>query len=52
MVYDIVDEQLNTTSTVFMGLTVGCARCHDHKFESHSTRDYYSMASIFAARNR
>jgi hypothetical protein len=49
MIYDIADEQLNATSVAFMGLTVGCARCHDHKFDPIPTRDYYSMASIFAS---
>jgi Protein of unknown function (DUF1553)/Protein of unknown function (DUF1549)/Planctomycete cytochrome C len=49
MVYDMVDEQLDVTSRAFMALTVGCARCHDHKFDPFPTRDYYSMASIFAS---
>ena len=49
MVYDMVDEQLDVTSRAFMALTVGCARCHDHKFDPIPTRDYYSMASIFAS---
>ena len=47
MEMDIVDEQLDTTSRVFMGLTVGCARCHDHKFDPIPQADYYSMAGIF-----
>jgi hypothetical protein len=47
MQMDIVDEQLDTTSKAFMGLTVGCARCHDHKFDPIPTRDYYAMAGIF-----
>ena len=49
MVYDMVDEQLDTTTRAFMGLTVACARCHDHKFDPIPTRDYYSLASIFAS---
>jgi hypothetical protein len=49
MVYDMVDEQLDATSRAFMGLTVTCARCHDHKFDPIPTRDYYSLASIFAS---
>ncbi len=49
MKYDVVDEQIDTTAKVFMGLTMGCARCHDHKFDPISARDYYSMASIFAS---
>jgi len=49
MVYDMVDEQLDTTTRAFMGLTVACARCHDHKFDPIPTRDYYSLASILAS---
>jgi cytochrome c553 len=49
MVYDMVDEQLDATSRAFMGLTVACARCHDHKFDPIPTRDYYSLASVFAS---
>jgi len=33
MEMDIIDEQLDTVGRVFMGLTIGCARCHDHKFD-------------------
>ncbi|HXJ58745.1 MAG TPA: DUF1549 and DUF1553 domain-containing protein [Verrucomicrobiae bacterium] len=47
MEMDLVDEQLDTTSRVFMGLTVGCGRCHDHKYDPVSTQDYYAMAGIF-----
>ena len=39
---DIVDEQLDTTCRVFLGLTMGCARCHDHKFDPLATSDYYA----------
>lgn len=49
MKMDIVDEQLDTTARAFMGLTVGCARCHDHKFDPISQADYYSMAGIFTS---
>ena len=49
MVYDFVDEQIDTVSKTFMGLTISCARCHDHKFDPISTKDYYSLASIFAS---
>jgi hypothetical protein len=49
MVYDTIDEQIDVTSKAFMGLTVSCARCHDHKFDPISTKDYYSMAAIFAS---
>lgn len=44
---DIVDEQLDTLGKTFMGMTVGCARCHDHKFDPIRTEDYYGMAGIF-----
>lgn len=47
MVMDIVDEQLDVTFRAFLGLTAGCARCHDHKFDPLPTRDYYSLAGIF-----
>ena len=47
MEMDIIDEQLDTVSRTFMGLTVGCARCHDHKFDPIPQADYYSMAGIF-----
>lgn len=47
LVMDIVDEQIEVTSKAVMGLTVSCARCHDHKFDPVSTRDYYALAGIF-----
>lgn len=47
MEMDIVDEQLDTTVRAFMGLTIGCARCHNHKFDPIPQADYYSMAGIF-----
>lgn len=43
---DIVDEQLDTLGKSFLGMTIGCARCHDHKFDPISTRDYYALAGI------
>ena len=49
MFYDIVDEQIDVTGRAFLGLTIACARCHDHKFDPISTKDYYSLASIFAS---
>jgi hypothetical protein len=45
--FDQLDDIVTTTSQVFLGLTLGCARCHNHKFEPLSARDYYSMVSIF-----
>ena len=44
---DVVDEQVHVVSKAFLGMTVGCARCHDHKFDPIPTRDYYAMAGIF-----
>jgi hypothetical protein len=44
---DIIDEQVDTLSKGMLGITVGCARCHDHKFDPISAKDYYSMAGIF-----
>jgi Protein of unknown function (DUF1553)/Protein of unknown function (DUF1549)/Planctomycete cytochrome C len=41
-------DWVDTTSAVFLGLTVGCARCHDHKFDPIPQRDYYRMQAIFA----
>jgi hypothetical protein len=46
-----LDDMINTTGTVFLGLTTGCARCHNHKFDPISQKDYYSMQSIFAGVN-
>lgn len=44
---DLVDDQIQATSKAFLGLTTGCARCHDHKFDPIPTEDYYAMAGIF-----
>lgn len=47
MQMDIVDEQVDTLGKAFMGLTLGCARCHDHKYDPLSMSDYYALAGIF-----
>lgn len=47
LVMDVVDEQIDTMSRAFLGLTLACARCHDHKFDPVSARDYYALAGIF-----
>ena len=44
---DNIDEQIDTVSKAFLGLTVSCARCHDHKFDPIPARDYYALAGIF-----
>lgn len=43
---DIIDEQLDTIGKAFLGMTIACARCHDHKFDPIPTRDYYALAGI------
>lgn len=43
-----LDDIINTTGTAFLGLTIGCARCHNHKFDPVLQSDYYSMQAIFA----
>ena len=43
---DIIDEQIDTIGRTFLGVTVGCARCHDHKFDPFTTKDYYAMAGV------
>jgi hypothetical protein len=44
---DRIHEQIDTTSRAFLGLTVGCARCHDHKYDPITQADYYALAGIF-----
>ncbi len=44
---DIIDEQIDTLGQAFLGLTLGCARCHEHKFDPVPMEDYYSLAGIF-----
>lgn len=43
-----LDDMLSTTSTAFLGLTAGCARCHDHKFDPIAHRDYHALKAVFA----
>ena len=47
MEMDIIDEQVDTLGRAFLGLTMGCSRCHDHKFDPLPTADYYALAGIF-----
>lgn len=44
--YDIADNQIDTLSKAFQALTVACSRCHDHKFDAVSTRDYYAVLGV------
>ncbi len=44
---DLVDDQIDTTSRAVLGMTVACARCHDHKFDPIPQKDYYALAGIF-----
>src|SRR3954462_12346561 len=46
---EMVDEMVNTTSKAFLGLSVACARCHDHKFDPIPTEDYYALGGIFGS---
>jgi hypothetical protein len=45
---DIIGDRIDVTSKAFLGLTVACARCHDHKFDPIPTKDYYSLYGVFA----
>lgn len=47
LVMDTIDEQLDSTGKAFMGMTLGCVRCHDHKFDPLKQTDYYALAAIF-----
>ena len=44
---DVADEQIDATTRVFLGTSVACARCHDHKFDAIPQTDYYAMAGVF-----
>ena len=44
---DTIDEQLDTVGKAFLGMTLGCVRCHDHKFDPLKQTDYYALAAIF-----
>ncbi len=46
--YDELDDMVATTGVAFLGLSVGCARCHDHKFDPIPSEDYYRLAATFA----
>ena len=44
---DTIDEHLELIGKTFLGVQIGCARCHDHKIDPFPTRDYYALAGIF-----
>ncbi|MDP6467947.1 MAG: DUF1549 and DUF1553 domain-containing protein [Pirellulaceae bacterium] len=50
--HDQLDDIIRTTSQVFLGLSLGCARCHDHKFDTLTMHDYYRMSAIVAPMQR
>ena len=45
----LLSEMVSTVSSVFLGMTVGCAKCHDHKYDQIPTRDFYRMKAFFAS---
>jgi hypothetical protein len=45
--FDQLNDMVSTTSLAFLGLTVGCARCHDHKFDAITMHDYYRLVAVF-----
>jgi hypothetical protein len=47
-IHDVIDDQIDTVSRGFLGLTVSCARCHQHKYDPIPTADYYSFYGVFA----
>ena len=49
MMPDIINDRIDVTSKAFLGLTVSCARCHDHKFDPIPQKDYYSLYGIFSS---
>jgi hypothetical protein len=47
--HDIIDDRIDVVTRGLMGLTVACARCHDHKYDPISTKDYYALYGVFAS---
>jgi hypothetical protein len=47
--YEVLVDRVNTTATVWLGTTLGCAQCHNHKYDPFSQKDYYRMMAFFAA---
>jgi hypothetical protein len=50
--YDWLTDAADTTGAAFLGLTLGCARCHDHKYDPISQKDYFALQAVFAASDR
>ena len=50
--HDQIDDQIDTVTRGFLGLTVACARCHDHKYDAIPTQDYYALYGVFASSER
>ena len=50
--HDQIDDQIDTTTRGFLGLTVACARCHDHKYDAITQKDYYGLYGVFASTER
>jgi hypothetical protein len=48
-VHDVIDDRIDVVTRGFLGLTVACARCHDHKYDPIPQRDYYSLYGVFAS---
>ncbi len=50
--HDQIDDQIDTTTRGFLGMTVACARCHDHKYDAIYQKDYYALYGVFASTER
>ena len=50
--HDQIDDQIDTTTRGFLGMTVACARCHDHKYDAITQKDYYGLYGVFASTER
>ena len=50
--YEWLTDAVDTTGAAFLGLTLGCARCHDHKYDPLTQKDYFALQAVFAASDR
>ena len=48
-IHDVIDDRIDVVTRGLLGLTVSCARCHDHKYDAVPTADYYSLYGVFAS---